>query len=119
MSGKILPPTASSKGQRIARFAFLSLVAVAAALWKAMINRRAVMRLSELDDRLLRDIGVTRADIDSSLAEPYRVDPSHRLALRRLERKHSRRPTLTLVSGGRDGAEAARRARLTATLQAA
>jgi uncharacterized protein YjiS (DUF1127 family) len=118
MSGKILPPTASSKGERIARFAYLGVVAFAAALWKAMINRRAVMRLSELDDRLLEDIGVTRADVGSSLAEPYRVDPSHRLALRRLERTRSQRPTLALVSGGRD-AEAARRARPTVAPQAA
>ncbi|WP_372425129.1 DUF1127 domain-containing protein [Salinarimonas chemoclinalis] len=119
MSGKILPPTASSKGEILARFVLVSIAATVAALWKAMVNRRAVVRLSELDDRLLQDIGVTRSDVDHVLREPYRVDPSYRLALRRLERTRSSRPTLVLIEGGRGGAEAARRARLKARLQAA
>ncbi|GGK44604.1 DUF1127 domain-containing protein [Salinarimonas ramus] len=119
MTGKILPPTSSSKGEILARFLIVSLAATFGAIWKAMVNRRAVMRLSDLDDRLLEDIGVTRSDVHCALAEPYRVDPSHRLALRRLERKHTRQPTLTVVSGGRDDPEAAQRARVEATRQAA
>jgi uncharacterized protein YjiS (DUF1127 family) len=43
-------------------------------------NRRAVYRLATLEDRFLRDIGVTRSDVDWALSQPWRVDPSATLA---------------------------------------
>lgn len=123
MSGKILPPTGASKGEILARFAVSSVVGFAAALWTAMINRRAVMRLSELDDRLLRDIGLTRNDVRSSLAEPWHVDPSQRLSLRRLERKSNRNTARSRMTEAGRAVEravfrATQKARLDATLTA-
>ncbi|WP_349370373.1 DUF1127 domain-containing protein [Salinarimonas sp.] len=118
MSGKTFPPAARSKGAVVARYLFLSLAATLAALWKAMINRRAVVRLSDLDDRLLRDVGVTRDDVRACLDTPYHVDPSHRLALRRLQGK-AKRAARTGVADWRREASAAADARLMAALKAA
>lgn len=39
-------------------------------------NRRAIYRLSMMDDRLLSDIGLTRADVTWALSLPGNVDPS-------------------------------------------
>lgn len=52
-------------------------------------NRRAVYRLATLEDRFLRDIGVTRSDIDWALSQPWRVDPSAALAVRVERRKNA------------------------------
>lgn len=54
------------------------------ALWRA---RREMARLARLDDRMLRDIGVERADVDWALLQPWSVDPTLVLA----ERVRSRR----------------------------
>lgn len=53
---------------------------------RTLRHRRAVQRLSELDDRALKDIGLLRGDVEGALLEPFLVDPSARLASRRLER---------------------------------
>lgn len=53
--------------------AFLKLLRV----WR---NRREVMRLEDFTDRQLADIGLTRRDLDLSLATPWHDDPSVRLA---------------------------------------
>lgn len=45
-------------------------------------NRRAIHRLAALDDRYLRDIGVSRSDIHWALSHPWHVDPSAMLATR-------------------------------------
>lgn len=42
-------------------------------LWS---NRRAIYRLARLEDRYLHDIGISRADVDWALAQPWHVDPS-------------------------------------------
>jgi uncharacterized protein YjiS (DUF1127 family) len=54
-------------------------------------NRRDAMRLVELDDRMLADIGLNRSDLRDAFAElPWR-DPSDMLARRAAERRVSRR----------------------------
>ncbi len=74
-------------------------------------NRRAVVSLLNWDERALRDIGLTRADVRLSLALPYRDDPSTQLMFWALERRsarllrhgdaeaEARRAQLRLVSG--------------------
>ena len=47
-----------------------------AALPKALRHRREVKNLAELDDWMLRDIGLTRGDVNSALAEPLYLNPS-------------------------------------------
>lgn len=51
-------------------------------------NRREIVRLATFDDRLLRDIGLTRADVDWALLQPRGVDPSEALAVR-VERRRA------------------------------
>ncbi len=54
-------------------------------------NRHDAMRLAELDDRMLADIGLNRSDLRDAFAElPWR-DPSEVLARRAAERRRSRR----------------------------
>jgi uncharacterized protein YjiS (DUF1127 family) len=47
-----------------------------AAVLRALSHRAEVRRLASLDDRMLRDIGLTRTDIHGALAEPLLRDPS-------------------------------------------
>lgn len=44
-------------------------------------NRRAVKSMLELDDRMLRDIGVTRCDVHNALAARFDEDPAYRLTI--------------------------------------
>jgi uncharacterized protein YjiS (DUF1127 family) len=45
-------------------------------LVKAIIHRREVMRLGELDERGLKDLGLVRSDIEGALATSWLNDPS-------------------------------------------
>ncbi len=54
-------------------------------------NRRDAMRLAELDDRMLADIGLNRSDLRDAYAVPPWRDPSDILARRAAERRGSRR----------------------------
>ena len=51
-------------------------------LVRALIQRREVMRLAELDERGLKDIGLVRSDIAGALATSWLNDPSAVLASR-------------------------------------
>ena len=50
-------------------------------------NRRDVTQLAEFDDRMLRDIGLTRSDVLDAFAEPPWRDPTEILAQRAAERR--------------------------------
>lgn len=45
-------------------------------LAKAFKDRREVRNLAEFDERMLKDIGLTRSDVVSALAEPIHHHPS-------------------------------------------
>lgn len=49
------------------------------ALFMLWYNRRAMFKLSRLEDRILADIGLTRADIEWALSLPWHVDPTEAL----------------------------------------
>jgi uncharacterized protein YjiS (DUF1127 family) len=59
-------------------------------------NRHDAMRLAELDDRMLADIGLNRSDLrDAYAVAPWR-DPSDVLARRAAERRGKRRQRVEL-----------------------
>lgn len=62
------------------------------AVAKALDNRRSIRRLGDAEERLLKDIGLTRGDVSAALDTPFYADPSANLALH---------------SGGRGAASAA------------
>lgn len=49
---------------------------------RALLHRREVMRLGELDERELKDIGLVRSDVNGALATSWLTDPSTILATR-------------------------------------
>ncbi|SCY88770.1 DUF1127 domain-containing protein [Microvirga guangxiensis] len=75
-------------------------------LAKAYMDRREVRNLAELDERMLKDIGLTRDDVVSALAEPLHHRPSWvlvrctrpTLPAPRPAAAHNVRPVVQLVS---------------------
>ena len=55
---------------------------------KALRHRREIRHLAEFDDRMLKDIGLTRSDVASALSEPLIRNPSWVLV--RSAERHSR-----------------------------
>lgn len=58
---------------------------------KAIARRRMLAQLDEFDDRMLRDIGLTRSDLRDASAGPLWQDPTSVLVVRSVERRASRR----------------------------
>jgi uncharacterized protein YjiS (DUF1127 family) len=54
-------------------------------------HRRDAVVLASLDDRMLADVGLTRADLNDALSEPLWRDPTAVLARRQGERRRFRR----------------------------
>ena len=77
-------------GERILTIIEVSAARVAA-VWKAAMNRRAIGQLAEWDERMLRDIGLTRNDVTSALAGRTTEDPSTRLQVLSGERRAAER----------------------------
>ena len=63
---------------------------------KAIRHRMKVRELSAFDDRMLKDIGLTRADVHDALSAPLSADPSEILADRVRERRFAHRHLLRL-----------------------
>jgi uncharacterized protein YjiS (DUF1127 family) len=57
---------------------------------RAIKHRRAAQALARFDDRMLADIGLTRADLRDAYAESLWGDPTMRLRARALERRLAR-----------------------------
>ena len=88
---------------------------VVAGLRKAWSRRGIVGQLGMLDEHMLRDIGITRHDLLSVLAEPFYRDRSEILALRADEARRARQSASAQLrqaeqAGRRNPAEADRRA---------
>lgn len=54
-------------------------------------NRYDVLQMLEMDDHMLRDIGLTRTDVTSALSSPVMMDPSTRLRVFAVERRAGNR----------------------------
>jgi len=57
-------------------------------LFRALKHRREIIQLADFDDHMLKDIGLTRSDVEGALAEPLVHNPS--LVLVRCAERHSR-----------------------------
>jgi uncharacterized protein YjiS (DUF1127 family) len=57
-------------------------------LLRALKHRREIIQLADFDDHMLKDIGLTRSDVEGALAEPFVHNPS--LVLVRCAERHSR-----------------------------
>jgi uncharacterized protein YjiS (DUF1127 family) len=91
MSAKIFPYAPANARMGLLRAA-LGIVRQSGAVLKALRHRREVLRLADLDDRALKDIGLLRADVEGALLEPLHKDPSKVLSVRRVERRDRPRP---------------------------
>lgn len=63
------------------------------AFWKELRDRRQLQALLEKDDRLLRDMGLTREDIGLALSRPFAIrakDEAHRLSRLSFRLDHAR-----------------------------
>lgn len=61
------------------------------AIGRVMERRRVMSELAGLDDRMLRDIGLTRADLRDATSGPTFADPTRTLVQRATERRAAAR----------------------------
>ena len=85
MTRYIAPPSSATRPALVVR-ASRGLLRQLAEFVAALRDRSEVKRLIELDDRALKDIGLSRSEVDGALAEPFFRSPS-RVLLRSVERR--------------------------------
>jgi uncharacterized protein YjiS (DUF1127 family) len=87
-------PTSGSQA-----FAAMGTAVVRVGRWVAHAwrHRHDAATLASFDDRMLADIGLTRADLNDALAEPLWRDPTSILARRQGERRRARRAGATAL----------------------
>jgi uncharacterized protein YjiS (DUF1127 family) len=85
----VLPIAASTTTRVLASLAAV-FVKRAAAIARALRHRRQAMALSGLDSYMLKDIGITRADLNDAFSSPIWEDPTALLRERAIERRVNR-----------------------------
>lgn len=71
----------------LARVASLALLVA-----RNWLSKRSIAReFSDLDERMLRDIGLTRSDVQTALTAPALMDPAARLKIASVERRSAAR----------------------------
>lgn len=70
-------------------------------MWKTYRARRALRTLIDVDDRMLRDIGVTRDDVRWALRASTGQDPSALLRIRAVSRRAAERSELHAAAAER------------------
>lgn len=98
-------PFAIARGLRVA--------ASTVANWTGSIvrgyfNRRTALEMMHFDDRMLKDIGLTRADVHASIIEPMGADPTVRMRILAVERRAANRALAAERVAGLRAEEAAR-----------
>lgn len=83
--------TESDSRQHLVGRAVRQVLRTVVALFKALTHRRHVTELLELDDRMLKDIGLVRSDVLGALAGPLTHDPSIVLRLRSVDHRARQR----------------------------
>jgi uncharacterized protein YjiS (DUF1127 family) len=79
--------------RRIGRRPAAWLQAALAAFAQSRRHHREVAVLQTFDERMLRDVGLTRADVQCAASIPFWRDPAATLKDRAGPRGHNRRPT--------------------------
>jgi uncharacterized protein YjiS (DUF1127 family) len=85
----VLPIGASTLGRGLAAIS-TALIQQLKALVRARRNRRQASALAGLDRRMLKDIGITRADVSDAFSSPFWDDPTSLLRERAIERRMNR-----------------------------
>jgi uncharacterized protein YjiS (DUF1127 family) len=88
----VLPIAASTVTRVLASFTGV-FVKRASGIARALRHRREATALSGLDSYMLKDIGITRSDLNDAFSSPLWEDPTALLRERALERRMNR-PTL-------------------------
>lgn len=85
----VLPIGAATVGRAVAAFATAFAHQVKAVL-RVIRNRRQANALAGLDQRMLKDIGISRADLNDAFSSPFWEDPTSLLRERAIERRMNR-----------------------------
>jgi uncharacterized protein YjiS (DUF1127 family) len=85
----VLPIGAATLGRAVAALA-TAFARQVKAIVRAFRNRRQANALAGLDQRMLKDIGITRADLNDAFSSPFWEDPTSLLRERAIERRMNR-----------------------------
>lgn len=98
-------PTAPARGVSVAAYAVANWTM---RLVRGWLNRRTALEMMHFDERMLKDIGLTRGDVHASIIEPMGADPTVRMRILAVERRAANRALAAERAAGLRAEEAAR-----------
>lgn len=85
-----ISPAAATSASML-KAAVLSVGKRISSVWNFWAYRRTMTQLVTLDDHMLKDIGITRCDVNAAATLRYSNDPTSRLRMLALERRATER----------------------------